>query len=153
MKTRTLAVLSFVLTIAVAVAYAQSPRRTQTVASNGGGTAATASISLNGPSIEVECQDPDSCALTVAALGGPPRDHIVVVTCKNTATGSGKLCTFANQNDYVTVGSGGVSLDNGDSVTFMYTDRKQWIRIAQADNLPSTPTPTNTPVPTATPTP
>lgn len=92
----------------------------RTIASNGGGTPATLTLTPTGSYVTLTCNDPDGCTITMGETGIPDGMPVTIVNV------SANPCTFADTSG-VSELSGAVSLGQWQSINLEYvTDR--WVQ-------------------------
>lgn len=103
-----------------------TPVQTLTVADDGAGTAATATLTPTSQYVNCTCNDANSCAITMGETG--VQDGTTVEIVSSTAT----ACTFADTAG-VTELSGALTLGQYDTLRLIYLSDR-WVQLATTNN-------------------
>lgn len=103
-----------------------TPVQTLTVADDGAGTAATATLTPTSQYVNCTCNDANSCAITMGE--GGVQDGTVVEIISSTAT----ACTFADTPG-VSELSGALTLGQYDTLRLLYLSDR-WVQLATTNN-------------------
>lgn len=98
-----------------------------TIADNGGGTAATATLNPSQSVVEITCNDANGCDITMGETDAVD-DQLVYVVNK-----SANACNFSDSSGVSELPAGGISLDQWDVMQLLYIDDR-WIYAGGSDN-------------------
>ena len=99
----------------------------QSIADNGGGTAATGTVTVLKSYVELTCLDVNGCTVTVSETGAREGMRLTVVVV--VATG---IATFADTSG-VTETAGSFAADLYDCISYIYIGDR-WVELARSNN-------------------
>lgn len=108
--------------------YFRAAMQTVTVADNGGGTAATGTVTPSSNNIRLQCNDTNGCTMSMSETGA--QTGMIVVIVNNTTN----TATFADSSGVLEL-AGGASFAMGqnDVLTIFYQN-STWLELSRSDN-------------------